>query len=428
MLFKLLQLQFGEIHPRSFLFHQFLSKKRKGKKGKKKKNSAQYTHITQTHRARTHTLTHTHSLTHSCACNYRNPIYEKKVKGGKGRDREKKKKKKNDKKKRKRKKRKKTRALAHLVLLLGHHFSSIHDIASKVGVANITESQWATTVEVSREFCCAPLSTGRRERKKRKGQKKLTNSSFGIVGRIELHHTGSSRPSIGFVLDFRTLHLSNSIEQLNQIIVASGPWELDKEKSRQVHGLVGVRRAAYIAHVDGVALFTAATSVIGEVVWRDSSAKISRRTASTGASKAASKTRAASAIAEAPTATSKASGTPASSKGAATAATAKDGATSATKASTAGTAHAAKAGSRTAGKTVFPDFEWTALPVVAIELGDGVPCIFRSFERNDAATLGTTIGADVDIGTDHSTWAPVSVHGGEVFFSFFLSFFLIYSL
>ena len=72
------------------------------------------------------------------------------------------------------------------------------------------------------------------------GEENLTDSNFGIVGRIELHHTGSSGPSIGFVLDFRTLHLSNSIEQFNQIIVASGPWELNNRQNRE--GLLGVGR------------------------------------------------------------------------------------------------------------------------------------------------------------------------------------------
>ena len=146
--------------------------------------------------------------------------------------------------------------------------------------------------------------------------------------------------------------------------------------------------------------------MIGEVVWSDRSAKISRRTG-TGPPKAASEATTGSAIPEPGAAASKASGTTAS-KGAATTAaatTAKDAAAAAAKASAATTAHpaAAKAASSTTGKTVFPDFERTALPVVAIELGDGIPCIFWSFERYDAATLGTTIGTDVDIGTDHST-------------------------
>lgn len=54
----------------------------------------------------------------------------------------------------------------------------------------------------------------------------LTDSSAGIIYAAKLDNTGSARATVGLVLDLGTLHLANSGEELDQILVAGRPGQL----------------------------------------------------------------------------------------------------------------------------------------------------------------------------------------------------------
>jgi hypothetical protein len=47
-----------------------------------------------------------------------------------------------------------------------------------------------------------------------------------VLGTVESDHTGSTRATIWLILDFRLFDLTNSGEQLNEILVAGRPRKL----------------------------------------------------------------------------------------------------------------------------------------------------------------------------------------------------------
>ncbi|KAF7549799.1 hypothetical protein G7046_g8232 [Stylonectria norvegica] len=55
---------------------------------------------------------------------------------------------------------------------------------------------------------------------------KLGNRGLGSISSVESDHASASRATTGFVLDLGLFHLADGGEQLNQIVVASGPWQL----------------------------------------------------------------------------------------------------------------------------------------------------------------------------------------------------------
>lgn len=97
----------------------------------------------------------------------------------------------------------------------------------------------------------------------------------------------------------------------------------------------------------------------------------------------------------------------------ATAATEAATATSTGKATTKGTTAAAEATTTVAtttshggtGETVLADLEHATLPIVSIELLDGIPGVVGCLEDDDAGALGATIRTHVNIGSDHATGA-----------------------
>ena len=54
-------------------------------------------------------------------------------------------------------------------------------------------------------------------------------------------------------------------------------------------------------------------------------------------------------------------------------------------------------------KAVFPDLEHSALPVVTVELLDGVACIIGAFERYDTGTLWAATRINVNVGTNNGS-------------------------
>lgn len=140
----------------------------------------------------------------------------------------------------------------------------------------------------------------------------------------------------------------------------------------------------YIADVDDRTAFASRTGIIRERIRRNGCTR--SVVATTGASAKPS-----SAVASSPTITATVSTTPA------VPATATETSTSsvATSEATPTTTEAARGTS----KAIFAHFKCPTLPVVAIELSNGVPCVFRGLEGNDSRAFGTAIWTNVDVGT-----------------------------
>lgn len=149
-----------------------------------------------------------------------------------------------------------------------------------------------------------------------------------------------------------------------------------------------IRWQPYVADIDGLAALSTSSSEVSEGVRRDGAGRgLKAGTACAATTEATSTTEAA---AEASTASAKSSTT--------------------TKASTESTSHsaiaaaAAEAHARTtAGISVLANLKDSALPVVAVELLNGVASIVGALENNNAGSLGTAVGSNVDVGANHGT-------------------------
>jgi len=139
-------------------------------------------------------------------------------------------------------------------------------------------------------------------------------------------------------------------------------------------------RNTYIADENGLASLRSGCGIVCERVGR-SSGRSSIETASWAAIPSTTEATTAAKTTTEATATSKAAACPEASSEATTTA----------KAST-----ATEAGSR-AREAILAYLEWTALPVVAIKLLDGVPGIFWGFEGNNTRAFGASIGSNVDV-------------------------------
>jgi hypothetical protein len=92
-----------------------------------------------------------------------------------------------------------------------------------VHVLDKGDTQRAATVLVTGELGCErTLVCGYRSY--RGG--KHTNASFSSVRRIELNNTSAAGAAMGFILDFGPLNLADGGEQIDKILVASGPRQL----------------------------------------------------------------------------------------------------------------------------------------------------------------------------------------------------------
>jgi hypothetical protein len=155
----------------------------------------------------------------------------------------------------------------------------------------------------------------------------------------------------------------------------------------------------HVADVDNSTLVTIGSSIVSEGVGRTGrsgrSALIKSTTGVTtvraALRRATESTTAAKATAEATTSCESTT----TSHRSAEATTASHGPTKATAAT-------AKARS-TASKSILTNFEGTTLPVIAVELRNGVAGIIRRLESNDARALGASSGVGVDVSTNDAT-------------------------
>jgi len=90
---------------------------------------------------------------------------------------------------------------------------ALHWVAAEgllVGILDVRQTKRASTVLIARE---------------------LGNGSCSVVLVVEFDNTGSTRTSVGLVLNLRALDFANGCEKLNQILVAGGPGKLSGGQS-----------------------------------------------------------------------------------------------------------------------------------------------------------------------------------------------------
>lgn len=147
-------------------------------------------------------------------------------------------------------------------------------------------------------------------------------------------------------------------------------------------------QATYIADIDGLATLAAGCSIVGEWV-RGSGGGTSIIASSSGRSPVATP--------------AVASTTPVSSSITSTATTEPSSAAKAAAGADAPskTATTAVAAARRARKAVFSDLKHASLPIVAIELGYGIPGVVGTLEGDYARALRTSVVAYVNICADN---------------------------
>jgi hypothetical protein len=159
----------------------------------------------------------------------------------------------------------------------------------------------------------------------------------------------------------------------------------------------GRSRGAHIADVDCLDFLGSRRGKVGERVGRSVGHASGVVEPAAGRATAAWTTKA--------TTTTASEATPKGATAAEATPTAKAAAKGSTTAAEATTAIATTTSHGGAGETVLADLEHTALPVVSIELLDGIPGVIRCLEDDDAGALGAAIRAHVNIGSDHATGA-----------------------
>lgn len=257
------------------------------------------------------------------------------------------------------------RDLLHDLILRQACGLGLHSIqATRSLVLDEGQSKWAPAVLVPREFFDRSIST---------------------LSRVKSNDTCSSRPPVWFILDLSLFNLSDGGEKLNEVLVARRPGKLSGLLAgNSMQGSYNT----YVTDVNGLASLRSASGVVGEGV--RSSCWDSSIEATAGGSSVAT--------AKATTAAKPSAKTTASSKGATRGPEASSKATTTAAKSTAAT----ESGSRTC-KAVLADFEGASLPVIPVELLNGVTSVVWGFECNNARTFGATIRPNVDVGTDDST-------------------------
>lgn len=161
--------------------------------------------------------------------------------------------------------------------------------------------------------------------------------------------------------------------------------------------MAGRRRGAHIADVDCLDLLGSRSGEVGEWVGRSvgHASRVVEPAAGRATAGRATKATAATEATKAATAGK------ATSTGKATTNTTK-GTTAAAEATTTVATTTSHGGT---GETVLADLKHATLPIVSIELLDGIPGVVGCLEDDDAGALGATIRTHVNIGSDHATGA-----------------------
>lgn len=149
--------------------------------------------------------------------------------------------------------------------------------------------------------------------------------------------------------------------------------------------------STYVLDVDGWVGLATGGNAISELVWRDC---LGGRWATGSAAVAAWATVACSSEVASKVATTSVATTVAATTCEATASAKAAAAESSTEASTVSTAAVASS----TGVAVLANFKHTALPVVAVELYDGVLRVLRSVELDNARALWRSVWSAVDVG------------------------------
>lgn len=152
-----------------------------------------------------------------------------------------------------------------------------------------------------------------------------------------------------------------------------------------------LHRESYIADVDDLTPVGSGCSVVGEGVRGNRGSDCSIGETTRGAATAAASEASTTTEAEATTST-----TETASAAETTASEASSHATVPTAAAEAHTAAAA------ASISILSDLEVATLPVVAVELLNGVASIVRALENDNAGSLGSTIRANMNISADNT--------------------------
>jgi hypothetical protein len=193
----------------------------------------------------------------------------------------------------------------------------------------------------------------------------LRNGSLGRVGVVEPDDTGTARATAWLILDLGLLDLANRSEQLDQVRNDTAS------------------RTTYVADVDSLVLLETSSDTVGERVGRHGLV-----VAAIEAARAAAVPTTTEATAEATTA-----------RTAKSAATVAAETATATKATTAAAKAAAKA---RVGEAVLANLEHAALPLVTVELLDGVASVLGGLEHDNAGSLRAAIRAGVNIGANNA--------------------------
>jgi hypothetical protein len=155
----------------------------------------------------------------------------------------------------------------------------------------------------------------------------------------------------------------------------------------------------HVANIDNSTLVTIGSSVVGERIGGTGrsgrSALVKSTTGVTAVRTTLRRATEASTAAEATAKAATSSKSTATSHRAAEASTTSHGPTEATA--------AAAEARTTASKSILANFKSTALPVISVELRNGVTGIIRGLEGNDARTLGASSGVGVDVSTNDAT-------------------------
>lgn len=237
----------------------------------------------------------------------------------------------------------------------------------------------------------------------------LADGGGGVLLGSEFDNAGAARASVGLVLAFGALDFADGREELDEVFARGGPGELCERRGVLTGDLLssvffwGMRCYTYVAHVDNRARLAARSGEVGEGVGsRGSRSRSSRGTVAASASSVRRSPVSAAAVAAASTEAATKSTTRSAVSASETATPAESSSETATAVASAETA-TGSAETGTACETILADLEHAPLPVVAVELGNGVLSVIGVVESDDARALGTAVRGNVDVGADDGT-------------------------